>query len=51
VGFNIVFGVLKTSKAWIILSIKVTFTPTPISSIINGMGFGVIGLPRFLHDY
>ncbi len=41
VSFSIVFGVLKTSKARVILSIKVTSVPIPIFSITNGISFGV----------
>jgi len=41
VSFSFIFGVLKTSKAWVILKIKVTSTPTMIYGIINGIGFGV----------
>ncbi len=33
----------KTSKACVIVSIKVTFAPTPIFGIANGTSLGVIG--------
>ncbi len=48
VSFNIVFGVLKTLEAWVILLIKVTFMPTPISSITNGMVLEWHVFPRLL---
>jgi hypothetical protein len=34
---------LKKFKGMVILSIKVTFVPTPISNITNGISFGLIG--------
>ncbi len=39
VFFNTVSRLLKTSKAWVILLIKVTYVAIPISNMINGMGF------------
>jgi hypothetical protein len=41
VSFSIVSVVLKTLEACVIMSIKVTFAPTPIYSITNGIGLGV----------
>jgi len=46
VSFSVVSRVLKTSKAWVTLSIKVTHVPTPISSITNGIGFRVTGFSK-----
>ncbi len=40
-SFSIVFGVLKTLEACVIVLIKVTFIPTPIFGIINGTCLGI----------
>jgi hypothetical protein len=49
VSFNIVYGILivngviKTLEACVIVSINVTFAPTPIFGIANGTSLGIIG--------
>jgi len=43
VSFSIVFVVLKTLKACVPMLIKVTFAPTSIFGITNGMGLGETG--------
>jgi len=41
VSFSTIYGVLKTSKACVIMLINVTFAPTPIFGIANGTSLGV----------
>jgi len=48
VSFSTISRVLKSSKAWVILSIKVTSMPTPIFCITNGIGFGARGFPKLM---
>jgi hypothetical protein len=43
VPFNIVYGVIKTLDACVIISINVTFAPTPIFGITDGRSLGIIG--------
>jgi hypothetical protein len=49
VSFNIVYGdffvngVITTLEACVIVSINVTFAPTPIFGITNGTSLGIIG--------
>ncbi len=43
VSFSIISIVLKTSEAWVILLIKVTFMPILIFGITNGIDLGVVG--------
>jgi hypothetical protein len=42
--FNTASRVLKTSNACVIISIKITFTPTPICGMANDMSLGAIGI-------
>ncbi len=42
-SFNTISKVLKTSKACVIVSIKMTFTLITISGIINGIDSRIIG--------
>jgi hypothetical protein len=42
VSFNTISKVLKTSKACVIVLIKMTFTLITIFGIINGIGLGII---------
>jgi len=46
VSFITISKILKTLEAWVILSINITFAPTLIFGITNGIGFRMIGFSK-----